>query len=375
MLYDNALLCEVYTDAYLSYNDENYLKIAKECADFWQNFMSEDLLFYSASDADSDGEEGRYFIYSYDEIYNALTQNGYEDIQTMMDQMEISHHGNFEGKNIIRINTQKIPAYFDDVKIILQNLRKDRKYPFIDKKIQTSWSAMMIKALFNLGQVDAKYTDLAEKSLESLLSKLYIDSKLYHTTMVDKKPKVEAFLEDYAFLSSALITAYKFTQNEIYLIDAQRFVNSALEKFYKNGVWNFSDGEFITKSEIYDNTYTSAISVMLDVMLSLGTLLGDEKYTHFSFKTLEYNSFELGRKPVHSPAMLIQMIRYLRGDRVIKASLTNLSDNFNTLGSLDYPFIHYKLSDEDGFMICGESSCFSKCDEVNEINNLVSNSF
>ena len=85
-----------------------------------------------------------------------------------------------------------------------------------------------------------------------------------------------------------------------------------MAEFYKNGVWNFSSGEFVTKADIYDNTYTSAVSVMVDVMLSLGTLINDEKYTHFAFKTMEYNSFELGRKPVHSPTMLIQMLRYLK---------------------------------------------------------------
>ena len=242
MLYDNALLCEVYTNAYLVYKDESYLKIAEGCADFCYNFMSKDKLFYSSCSR----KDERYLIYDY------------------------------------------------------------------DKKIQTSWSAMMIKALFTLGQIDSKYTKRAEKSLKALLDTLYLDGKLYHTTLIHKQPKVNAFLEDYAFISQALISAYKFTKNEIYLIDAQRFTNSALAEFYKNGVWNFSSGEFVTKADIYDNTYTSAVSVMVDVMLSLGTLLEDKKYTHFAFKTMEYNSYELGRKPVHSPTMLTQMLRYLK---------------------------------------------------------------
>jgi len=72
MLYDNALLCELYTKAYLTYKDETFLQTAKECADFWYKFMSEDNLFYSASDADTDGEEGTYYTYTYDEVYNIL---------------------------------------------------------------------------------------------------------------------------------------------------------------------------------------------------------------------------------------------------------------------------------------------------------------
>ncbi len=312
MLYDNALLCEVYANAYLTYKDESYLEIAQECADFWYYYMSEDDLFYSASDANSEGKEGNYFVYTYEEVYKTLAENGYEDIEKVLQDMSVTHGGNFEGKNIIRFESGERSEKFEDIRMLLKVLRRSREYPFCDKKIQVSWSCMMIKALFALGQINAKYRSRAIDNLDALVKTLYIDDKLYHTTLIHKEPKVGAFLEDYAFLAQALISAYKSTQNEIYLIDAQKFTNSALEKFYKNGIWNFSSGEFTTKADIYDNTYTSAVSVMTDVMLSLGTLLDDDKYTHFAFKTMEYNSYELGRKPVHSPMMLTQMLRYLK---------------------------------------------------------------
>ncbi len=375
MLYDNALLCEVYTQSYLTYKDETYLKTAKEIADFWYNFMSEDKLFYSASDADSEGEEGTYFVYTYDEVYALLSEHKYQDIDSMMQEMGISQDGNFEKKNIIRFESGSEPKYFKDVKILLQDLRKTREYPFIDKKIQTSWMSMMIKSLFLLGTIDSKYKDMAIKGLDALLETMYIDGVLYHTTLIHKKPKVTAFLEDYAFLSSALVEAYKYTQDETYLIHAQRFTNRALEEFYKDGIWNFSTGEFITKAETSDNTYTSSIGVMIDVLISLGTLLEDEKYTHFAFKTMEYNSYDLGRKPIYSPYMLKQMFRYLKGDRVIKSNISNLNAASLELSSLTYPFIQLKQSDDKGFMVCGDKSCFANTDDVTELNELISNSF
>ncbi|WP_455756165.1 thioredoxin domain-containing protein [Sulfurimonas sp.] len=375
MLYDNALLCEVYTNAYLTYKDKAYLEIAQECADFWFNYMSEDELFYSASDADSEGEEGTYFVYEYDEVYKALAENGYENIENILDNISVTQDGNFEGKNIIRFESSQRLERFEDIKILLKVLRKSRAYPFCDKKIQTSWSAMMIKSLFNLGQINSKYTSRAIENLDVLLKTLYIDNKLYHTTLIHKEPKIGAFLEDYAFLSQALISAYKFTQNETYLIEAQRMTNSALEEFYKNGVWNFSSGEFVTSAEIYDNTYTSAVSVIVDVLLSLGTLLEDEKYTHFAFKTMEYNSFELARKPVHSPSMLVQMLRYLKGDRIIKSEMNHLSANFSSLSNIKYPFIQFKHSEQKDFMICADKSCFSITNDVNKLDELIANSF
>ncbi len=250
MLYDNALLCELYTKAYLFYKDESYLDIAKKTADFCLKQMSENSLFYSARDADK--------------------------------------------KNLF------------------------------DKKIQTSWSSMMINALFILGSIDSKYNKIAIESLASLLKTIYINDKLYHTTLIHKTPKIEAFLEDYAYLSKALISAYNYTQKDIYLIHAQKFANTALERFYKLGKWNFSDGKFETIAEISDNTYTSSVAIIVDSLFSLGLLLEDDKYTHFAFKTLEYNSYELGRRGVIYPKMIEQVLRYLKGDKVIKTSKDKL---------------------------------------------------
>ncbi len=313
MLYDNALLCELYTKAYLTYKDESYLHTAKEIADFWYNYMSEDNLFYSASDADSQGKEGSYFIYTYNEVYNILEKNNYENIESILEQMNVTKTGNFEGKNIIHFENGETPKNFVDIKILLKQLRATREYPFIDKKVQTSWSSMMIKALFILSDIDAKYKQKAIQSVDDLLKTMYIDGKLYHTTLIHKQPKIEAFLEDYAFLAQALISGYNATDDEIYLIQAQRFANIALERFFFKGSWNFSDGEFQTKAEISDNTYISSVGIMVDVLNSLAILLEDEKYAHFAFLTLQYNSHELGRRPVVYPCLLKEMLRYLKG--------------------------------------------------------------
>lgn len=375
MLYDNALLCSVYRDAYLAYEDESYLQVAKECADFWQNFMSEDNLFYSASDADSEGREGAYFVYSYEEVYSALKSAGYENVEAMCEEISVTLDGNFEDKNIIRLKENTPPQWFGDVKIILSKIRAKREYPFIDKKVQTSWSSMMISSLFKLAAIDSTYTPKALKNLDALLETMLIEGKLYHTTLIHKEPKVEAFLEDYAYLSQALLLAFKYTSDEIYLIKAQALVNKALEEFYDNGVWNFSVGEFVTKAEISDNTYISPVSIIVDSLLSLGLLLEDEKYTHFAFKTMEYNSYELGRKPIYSPYLLTQTLRYLKGDRLIKASLENLQTNSLELAKSNYPFVSYKLTNESGFMICGDKSCFANTADIKEVNNLLLKSF
>jgi uncharacterized protein YyaL (SSP411 family) len=374
MLYDNALLASVYTDAYLLYEESDFLSTAKEIVDFWYNYMSEDNLFYSASDADSEGAEGNYFVYEYNELYNALKEAGYSNADTICAKMSVTPHGNFEAqKSIIRFEDE-IPQWFDDVKIILQSIRAKREYPFIDKKIQTSWSAMMIDTLFKLGTIDTKYYQRAKTALDTLLDKMLIEDELYHTALIHKTPKIKAFLEDYAFLAKALLRAFRDTQDDLYLIKAHKLINKALERFYDKGVWNFSDGEFSVKAEATDNTYTSSVSVMVDNLLTLSMLIEDEKYTHFAFKTLEYNSYNLGRKSIYYPYLLTQTLRYLKEDRVIKTSLHNIKTHTLELAKIRYAFVLLKTEELQEYLICGKQNCFATTKSVAEIEKIIENS-
>ena len=375
MTYDNALLCELYTKAYLTCKEDNYLHVAKQTADFMLKSMQEDNLFYSASDADSDEGEGHYFTYTKEEVTSALKEHGYEsnEIALIIKLLHVSDQGNFEGRNIIRYEERVQTDWFANVMNILSSIRATRKYPFIDKKVQTSWNAMMIKALFTLSYVDVRYNDIAKEHLDTLLKTMFMDGQLYHSTLIHKVPKVKAFLEDYAFMGVALIAAYEATSDELYLINAQKFANKALEEFYDKGRWFFSTGEFTTQAEISDNTYPSTVSVMIDLLLSLGSL-GEEKYRTFAFKTLEYNSYDLGRKPIYTPYMLSQMLRYLKGDRIIKANSKNLQINSRDIASISYPFILKQTNTEDDFLVCGQNSCFANTKDITQIDQLVKNS-
>jgi uncharacterized protein len=375
MTYDNALLCELYTKAYFACKEEKYLKIAQESAQFMLKFMQEDNLFYSASDADGKDGEGSYFTYTQEEIQEKLEHNGYSKtaILAICKTLHVTQNGNFEDRNIIRYEESIKTPWYTDVMKILADIREQKEYPFIDKKVQTSWNAMMIKALFTLSKADHTYINIAKEHLDALLQSMYLNGELYHSTLIHKTPKVKAFLEDYAFMGTALIEAYEATGEEIYLIHAQRFANSALEQFYDKGRWFFSKGEFTTQAETSDNTYPSSVSVMIDLLLSLGSLV-EEKYTTFAFKTLEYNSYDLGRRPIYTPYMLSMMLRYLKGDRIIKSNTENLQNTATTLASLSYPFIIKHASTEHDFLICGQSSCFANTKNVDELESLIEKS-
>ncbi len=314
MTYDNALLSSLYIKAYLIDHNEFYKNIAFETLDFMLEKMSEDMLFYSASDADIYEAEGKYYLYTYDKALKSFEKAGIpdENHEVLLKVLHISKEGNIEGKNVIYVDKPEsinIP-YYDEAIIALKKRREKREYPFIDKKVIVSWNAMMITALFQAGQIDSSYLKIAKKSLNRLLESMYIDSKLYHSTLINKKPKIEAFLEDYAYLSETLIEAYKATSDENYLITAQKLINSSIEKYYHNGKWKFSTGEFETNANIEDSSYPSAVPTMLFALHSISSLV-DPVYKKFIFKTLERNSYDIMRQPISTPKMSKVTIEYL----------------------------------------------------------------
>ena len=374
MTYDNALLCELYTRAYHVFGDESYLRTATETAAFMTAFMMENDLFYSASDADSEGEEGKYFVYSYDEIREALTASGLggDDAKRAAMRLGASKGGNFEGQNILRFaDTQREP-WFDALRPHLAGLRQQRPYPFIDRKVQTSWNAMMIKALFEVGRCEPSFTEQAIRSLDALLAKMAPGGRLFHSALIDREPKVDAFLEDYAYLGTALVAAYEATFEERYLIMAQQQANLALERYYDRGRWFFSKGEFLTEADASDSSYPGAVGVMVDLLLSLGALL-EEKYRRFAFKSIEYYSAKLAKTPIYYPYLFNQALRHFREERIVKASAQKL--RALPRDAITYPFLLLKAEPGvEAYLVCGTESCFATTDSAEELDALLKRS-
>ena len=361
MTYDNALLSEVYLKAYHATGHDYYKDIAFETLDFMINKMSKDKLFFSASDADTEGKEGKYFVYSYEKVLDAFKKADIPDNahKKLLKALHITKDGNFEGKNIVRIDDPKtlnIPYYQDAMQALVKR-REKRVYPFIDKKILVSWNAMMISALFKAGRVEKGYLKTAIESLDALLQTMYINSELFHSALLGTEPKIKAFLEDYAYLTEALIEAYKSTLNEVYLVTATKLANNAIEKYFSQGKWKFSRGEFETDADIYDASYPSSVATMISSLYSISSLV-DTVYKKFVFKTLEIHSYDIMRQPISTPKMTKMVVRYLKDDIVIKAKEEKLKAHIDHIDSLPHPFTFLKNDNNDGFMLCNTSACF-----------------
>jgi uncharacterized protein YyaL (SSP411 family) len=360
MTYDNALLIDLYLKAYQQSSDAFYKEVAFETIEFMLSRMQCEGLFFSASDADSQGVEGEYFLYSYQEAMEAFKEAGIptEGIDGVMHALGITQEGNFEGRNIITLDRPKEEvAHYEEAIEALRAIRQSRVYPFVDEKIILSWNAMMIKALFRAGRIEKRYETIAITSLDALLKRLYIHGELYHTALGTRPPKVKAFLEDYAYLGEALIEAYESTLDESYLISATKMVNHAIENYFDRGYWKFSRGEFETRADIYDNSYPSAVATMVSLLYSIASLV-DGVYKKFVFKSLEIYSYDLMRQPISSPSMSRMVMRYLKDDIIIKASEAKLAPHIAKRDQLPHPFCLLRVDSNEGYMVCNSSSCF-----------------
>jgi uncharacterized protein YyaL (SSP411 family) len=363
MTYDNAQLSAIYLKAYQITDNTFYKKVAFETIDFMLEKMHSHHLFYAASDADTEGQEGKYFVYTYEKARKSFLKAGIPEktLDALCEALHITPEGNFEGKNIVRVDdptkTKEIPYYHEAIKALQKRREEKRVYPFIDKKVITSWNAMMITTLFKASRVDEKYLKPAKKSLGKLLESIYIHSQLFHSTIIGKTPRIHAFLEDYAYLCEALIEAYETTLDETHLITAQKLANAAIDKYYAQGLWKFSRGEFETDADIHDSSYPSSLATMIGVLHSISALI-DPVYKKFVFKSLEIHSYDVMRQPVSTPRLSNMVIRYLFDDIVIKAKENRLKPHISERDTLPYPFCLFKNDTNDGFMLCNTSACF-----------------
>jgi uncharacterized protein YyaL (SSP411 family) len=371
MLYTNAELIEAYANAYAITHEERFKTVIKETIqNINERFLKEDM-YFSASDADSDGEEGKYFVFDYKQSLEDLIKSGFSnsDAKEVLNYFSIYKGGNFEhGKTNPYLGGMDKPKELEKAKKILRANREKKNYAFIDHKIQTSWNAMYIKSLFKSAKyVDNSFSKQALKSIDSILKNLYINGELYHQMIVGKKPKVKGYLEDYSFLISALIEAYQVNFDEKYLKIAKELSDTSVMKFYKNGVWYMSDDEFEAKAEFYDASYRSAKAVMIENLFKIAILTDNLKLHGFANESLESNLAVLKSLPEQYPYGLKTYLQSLLSNVLIKSTKENLLKNRALFKNIKYPYVLLKPSADKNFLACKIDRCFAIDKDVSVI--------
>jgi len=298
MLYDNALLVAVISEAYQLTRKQRYKEVIDETIGFIQReLMHEGGGFYAALDADSDGVEGKFYVWRPDEVQKIL---GEENAALFCEYYDITERGNWEGVNILRVkkttgsfavekgmDEEFLKSQLAEARKILLRQRNKRIRPLLDDKIILGWNALMATALSKAFSAtgNKQYRKLAIENMNFLLSRFNAGQQYeYHHTWKKEKTKYPAFLDDYAFLIEALIHLQEITADTEWLLKAaditgyvQQLFREESSSFFFYTAANQQD-VIVRKKEVYDGAVPSGNSVMACNLFRLGILLDRQEW-------------------------------------------------------------------------------------------------
>ncbi|GIW21236.1 MAG: thioredoxin domain-containing protein [Candidatus Sericytochromatia bacterium] len=323
MLYDNALLIKLLLETYQITNNEFYKNKAIQSLDYIKREMlSPEGGFYSSQDADSEGEEGKFYTWTYQEILNIL---GDEKGKIFCNYFDITEQGNFEhGKSNLQIlysdeeiskkfsiSLEELKNLIENLKNILFEVRKKRAEPNKDTKIINSWNSLMISTFIKAYEVlkNEDYLNIAKNAISFILNKLNKDNKLIRTYK-DNISKYDAYLEDYAFLISALIDLHQIGEDNFYLKKAIELNNFLIENFWDNKESGFffnsryHEELIVRTKEITDHSIPSGNSVSFYNLIRLSRILDDKNLENLAIKILKLFSETIKKYPLGVSSLL-----------------------------------------------------------------------
>jgi hypothetical protein len=406
MLYDNALIPIVYAEAYQITKDTFYLDVVTKTL----NYVLREMTlpqggFYSAQDADSDGEEGKYYVWNKSEIKEILGN----DTEIFYLFYDVTDGGNFEGRTILCNNLPLSSVAFkfgkteDDVKKILNNgiqklleVRSKRNPPGLDDKILTCWNAMMISAFVKGYRVsnNKSFFLAAENGISFIENNLVIDGNLLRTYK-NGTAKIPAYLEDYSYLINALLDVFEINPKLHYLENAKIFASYLIDHFWdsKNNSF-FMTGDtheklIIRPKSNYDLSIPSGNSLAAYCFLRLFHLTQEKKFFDISLKIMESQASMAAENPFGFGHLLNTVFMYLQKPTEItilnpknneiykflmntflpESILVTVSDVAQLKNLSDLPFFAGKEFKEEKttVFICKDFTCSLPLESVSEI--------
>ena len=405
MLYDNAFLAKIYSKAHGIYSDT------------WMKFISDDILdylimqmsdksegFYAAEDADSEGEEGKYYVWSYDDLIKTFND---KEFQLAKDLFDFNDKGNFEGKNILTGGFTKankanksyeIDAY-NNIKSSLFNIREQRIPPFKDKKIITSWNGMTITALMQnyLLSFDEKYLN---KSIDvaTYINSFITENNELPRYIINSKPFYSPTLEDYAYFIEALFKLHQGTLDFKWLDIAMSLTDKVIESYWDSDssfLYDSSNNKkdlFIRPKSLYDNPYTSSSSKMTELLYLLGSITGKVEYLDIVDRLIDNMIPYINKVPMHtlSWAKLTDLRKSDKLDHLViihdEKNVNELVNKLNSEWATDLIYFgkSYKaktnldildkkilIDSKTTFYLCRSYTCKMPTNSIKDINNQI----
>jgi uncharacterized protein len=330
MLYDNAQLVRIYAQVYCVTAEPLF----KQLVDATMNYLMREMLhteggFYSTQDADSEGKEGKFFVWTEAEITRLL---GEETSEIFCRIYDVSEEGNFEEKNILhpiltleqaskffRRDLKEIESLVADAKAKLFQEREKRPKPFRDEKILTSWNGLMLSGFAEAIKISPhpSYLEAVNRTVDFIFSKMFRDGHLLHTYK-SGTAKILGYLDDYAFLAAGLLDLFEATVNRAHLDRALELAEIMLHEFWDEAGGGFfytgrSHERLIAQSKpIFDGSVPSGNAVATQVLLRLYHYTGKEDYLKRAERILRayYNAME--NQPFGFAHMLAALDFYLQ---------------------------------------------------------------
>ncbi len=286
MLYDNALLGRIYLHGWQQLGHERYRRVTEETLDWMLREMrGPEGGFYSALDADSEGEEGKFYVWAPDQVREVLAERG----EAVTEYYGVTEEGNFEGASVLHLaggTTAEEPEGLDEMRRALFEARAQRVRPRLDDKRLTSWNALAIAALADAGAVFGRedYLDAARSCAAFLLDRLRDGDGNLLRTYKDGRAHLNAYLEDHAFLLEAMLALYEATLETRWFTEARALADLTIERFgdpERGGFYSTSSDheELIARrKEVGDHPIPSGNSSAAMGMLRLAALTGERRY-------------------------------------------------------------------------------------------------
>ncbi len=400
MLYDNALLVQVLADVYKLTGKEHYKIAIEETLAFVEREMtSPEGGFYAALDADSEGEEGKFYVWSFGELAAALG----DDFEWFAERFGVSRDGNWEGTNILWLPGGSEDVELDQeelrqVKATLLALREKRVRPGLDDKIILAWNALMNKAYSKAFEAlgHGTYKTIAIRNMEFLLTQ-FVQAEtggLYHTYK-EGVAKYEGFLDDYAFLVESLISLYEISFNSHYLDKASEITDFVLRNFLdsQHNLFYFTPDKQedlpIRRKEFYDNATPSGNAVMTENLFHLGRLLDNAGYLEQSETMLLRLQESIGKYPTSFSRWARASLNWIFPQKEIAvvgpefvALATEILQQFipnkilmaSAAESDQYPLLRARgTGDDTNIFVCQNYSCRLPVKSLKEMMEIVEN--
>jgi len=291
MLYDQAQLAALYLHGWLAFGDPECRRVAEETLDYLLREMADPAGgFYSATDADSEGHEGKFFVWTPEELGEVL---GPADAEWAGRYWGVDRGANFEGRSILWVPGEPDAERVAPLRAKLYEARRRRVPPGLDDKVLAAWNGLACRALAEAGRAlgRADYVAAAVRNADFLLRDMRRDGRLLRTWRAGQA-KLKGYLEDHAMVAAALVEVYEATFERRWLDEARRVADDLLRLFWDEtieGFWDTgSDHEplIVRPRNLFDNAVPCGSSVAIETLLRLTLLTGERTYEALAMRAL-----------------------------------------------------------------------------------------